>query len=55
LTAAAATIVLGCVVWARSRQLHQGAGEASAVLMLASALSIIVLGCAAVAAIALGD
>ncbi|MHC6221435.1 DUF202 domain-containing protein [Arthrobacter sp. MMS24-S77] len=55
LTAAAATIVLGSVVWVRSRQLHQGADEASAVLMLASALSIIALGCAAVAAIALGD
>jgi uncharacterized membrane protein YidH (DUF202 family) len=55
LTAAAATIVLGCVVWLRSRQLHQGAEEASALLMLASTLSIVALGCAAVAAIALGD
>jgi hypothetical protein len=54
LTAAAATIVLGCVVWARSHQLHHGAEEASAVLMLASAVSIIALAGAAVAAIALG-
>lgn len=55
LTAAAATIVLASVVWVRARQLHHGADEASAVLMLASAGSIIALGCAAVAAIALGD
>ncbi|MDQ0209672.1 DUF202 domain-containing protein [Arthrobacter sp. KN11-1C] len=54
LTAAAATIVLGFVVWVRSHQLHHGAEEASAVLMIASALSIIALACAAVAAIALG-
>jgi uncharacterized membrane protein YidH (DUF202 family) len=54
LTAAAATIVLGCVVWVRSHQLHHGAEEASAALMLASAVSIIALACAAVAAIALG-
>ncbi|MEZ2389223.1 DUF202 domain-containing protein [bacterium RCC_150] len=54
MAAAAATVVLGCVAWARSRQLHQGTQEASAVLMLASALSIIALGGAALAAIALG-
>lgn len=54
LTAAAATVALGCVVWVRSYQLHRGAEEASAVLMLASALSIIALACAAVAAIAFG-
>ena len=54
LTAAAATIVLGCVLWLRSHQLHHGAEEASAVLVLASALSIIALACAAVAAIAFG-
>ncbi|MDQ0031888.1 DUF202 domain-containing protein [Arthrobacter bambusae] len=54
LTAAAATIVLGSVFWVRSHQLHHGPEEASATLVLASALSIIALACAAVAAIVLG-
>lgn len=54
LTAAAATIVLGCVVWLRSHQLHHGAEATPAALVLASALSIMALACAAVAAIAFG-
>ncbi|UVJ38201.1 DUF202 domain-containing protein [Arthrobacter sp. CJ23] len=54
LMAAAATIVLGCVVWIRSRQLHAGTVAPSHALILASTLSVIGLGATAVAAIALG-
>jgi len=61
--AAAATIVLGCVVWARSRQLSgshgysaaAGAAAApSAATMRLCTLAVLVLGAAALAAVALG-
>jgi hypothetical protein len=67
--AAAATIVLGCVVWARSRQLHGSqlsgsrrylavAGTAaapSAATMRLCTLAVLMLGAAALAAVALGN
>ncbi|WP_245953622.1 DUF202 domain-containing protein [Arthrobacter silvisoli] len=61
--AAAATIVLGCVVWARTRQLsgprHHHAGGAApmappALTMRLCTLAVLVLGAAALAAVALG-
>ena len=54
LMAAAATIVLACVVWVRSRQLHAGNEAASARLIFVSTLAVIGLGLTAIAAIALG-
>lgn len=54
LMAAAATIVLGCVVWIRSHQLQRDSEAPSNLLMLVSTLSVIGLGATAVAAIALG-
>ncbi|MGW9414171.1 DUF202 domain-containing protein [Arthrobacter cupressi] len=66
--AAAATIVLGCVVWARSNQLRgagrlrgqanslapAGAAAPSAAMMRLCTLAVLVLGAAALAAVALG-
>ncbi|WP_245413166.1 DUF202 domain-containing protein [Arthrobacter celericrescens] len=61
--AAAATIVLGCVVWARTRQLsgslHQVAREPDpasppVLTMRLCTVAVLVLGAAAVAAVALG-
>ena len=54
LMAAAATVVLACVVWVRSRQLHGGNEAASARLILVSTCAVMGLGATAIAAIALG-
>lgn len=54
LTAAAATIVWGCTVWVRSRELHAGNIAAPAWLMLLSTLAVVGLGASAIAAIAVG-
>lgn len=56
--AAAATVVLGCVVWTRSRELHapmpDDAGAPSTGTMLLCTVAVLVLGAAALAAVALG-
>ncbi|MFJ5955099.1 DUF202 domain-containing protein [Paenarthrobacter sp. NPDC092416] len=54
LMAAVATVVVACVVWVRSRQLHRGNEAASAKLVLVSTLAVMGLGGTAIAAIALG-
>ncbi|WP_347107793.1 DUF202 domain-containing protein [Paenarthrobacter sp. S56] len=54
LMAAAATIVWGCAVWVRSRELHAGNTAAPAWLMMVSTAAVLGLGASAIAAIALG-
>ncbi|WP_253182635.1 DUF202 domain-containing protein [Arthrobacter sp. SW1] len=52
--AAAATVVLGCVVWFRSRELQAGPVAPSTRLIRVSTVSVLLLGAAALAAVALG-
>jgi hypothetical protein len=54
LMAAAATIVLACVVWVRSRQLQTGYAAAPVYLLLVSTAAVVGLGGTAIAAIAVG-
>ncbi|MFJ4207298.1 DUF202 domain-containing protein [Paenarthrobacter sp. NPDC089675] len=54
LMAAAATVVWGCAVWIRSRELHTGNIAAPAWLMMLSTIAVVALGASAIAAIALG-
>ncbi|AMB40951.1 DUF202 domain-containing protein [Arthrobacter sp. TES] len=54
LMAAAATIILACVVWIRSRQLHTGNAAVPASLLAVCTVAVVGLGGTAIAAIAVG-